>query len=163
MPAKVKKKSEADEYVIAMASVGLTDLTLKCANYFSLPFGHKEGPLGSRQNKVLSYRNFHTKLSPYLYTCISKRTIIQLEKKNQNIYSFKMAAKTQISILRTRSRDQNLKNHFPKGIFQWNFGQSRKKREYVHCWNKIWTKLFRFKMEAKTFFVISPKKKANLC
>ena len=29
-----------------------------------------------------------------------------------------MAAKKQISILRKQSRDQNLKNHFPKGIFQ---------------------------------------------
>ena len=36
------------------------------------------------------------------------------KKKIKNIYSFKMAANILTSILQKRSRDQNLKNHFPQ-------------------------------------------------
>ena len=37
-----------------------------------------------------------------------------------------MAAKKQIFVLRKQSHDQNFKNHFPNGIFQWNLDQSRR-------------------------------------
>ena len=34
------------------------------------------------------------------------------------MFRFKMAAKKRIFVSQKQSRDQNLKNHFPKGIFQ---------------------------------------------
>ena len=47
---------------------------------------------------------------------------------------------------------QILKNHFPKRIFQWNLAQRRRIWIYLHYWNKIWKKIFRFKMVAETIF-----------
>ena len=41
-----------------------------------------------------------------------------------------MAAQKRIFLLRKKSRDQNLKNHFAKEIFKWNLAQS--KRTWIH-------------------------------
>ena len=46
-----------------------------------------------------------------------------------------MAANILISISRKRSRDQNLKNHFPKRNFQWNLTQSKRTWTDLHYWN----------------------------
>ena len=44
------------------------------------------------------------------------------------------------------------KKHFSKRIFQWNLAQRRRIWKDWHYWNKIFKKLFRFKMVAKTIF-----------
>ena len=51
-----------------------------------------------------------------------------------------MAAKKRIFISRKQSRDQNLKNHFPKGIFQWDLARSKRTWKRLHFWNTIWKK-----------------------
>ena len=56
------------------------------------------------------------------------------------LYRFKMAAKWPIFILRHIDFGQNLKNHFPKGIFQWNLAQTFQSRRTwidLHYWNNI--------------------------
>ena len=40
------------------------------------------------------------------------------KKNNQKMFHFKMAAKKRIFISHKKSCDQNMKNHFPQGIFQ---------------------------------------------
>ena len=42
-----------------------------------------------------------------------------------------MVAKKQIFVLWKYSCDQNLKNHFPKGICQWNLAQSKRTWIYI--------------------------------
>ena len=44
------------------------------------------------------------------------------------------------------------KNHFSKGIFQWNLAPSRRTWIDLHYWNNILKTLFRLKMAAKTIF-----------
>ena len=61
-----------------------------------------------------------------------------------------MAAKQPILISRYFNFGQNLKNHFPKGIFQWR--HSRRTWIDLHYWNNIKKKIFHFKMVAKTIF-----------
>ena len=56
------------------------------------------------------------KLAPYLYTPLKQQYISKTIFKN--MYRFKMAANVVMSISQKWSRDQNLKNHFPKRIFQ---------------------------------------------
>ena len=51
-----------------------------------------------------------------------------------------MAANVVNSILQKRSRDQNLKNNFPKRFFQWYSAQSKKTWKDLHYWNEIWKK-----------------------
>ena len=80
----------------------------------------------------------------------------------KNIYCFKMAANILISISQKWSRDQTLKTHLYKIIFQRNFAKSRRKWIDLHYWIKIFKELFRFKMSAKTIFVIL-NNNANLC
>ena len=60
-------------------------------------------------------KNFGTKLVPYLYTA---KTTTNQQKEHSEMFRFKMTAKKKIFVLRKKSRDQNVKNHFPKGIFQ---------------------------------------------
>ena len=81
-------------------------------------------------------------------------TILQ-KKKLKMLYRFKMAAKWPIFISRHFDLGQNLQNHFPKGIFQWNLAQSRRTLIHLHYWNNIFKKLFRFKMATKKFFDIA--------
>ena len=48
-----------------------------------------------------------------------------------------MAAKIRIFISWTESCDQNLKNHFPKKIFNENLVKVGEHAYNLHCWNKI--------------------------
>ena len=57
---------------------------------------------------------------------------------------------------------QILKNHFSKGIFQWNLAQRRRISIDLHYWITFKKKIFRFKMVAKYFFFIL-RNNANLC
>ena len=56
------------------------------------------------------------------------------------MFRFKMAAKKQIFVSRKKSRDQNLKSHFSKGIFIYNLAQSWRTWIDFHFWNTIWKK-----------------------
>ena len=47
---------------------------------------------------------------------------------------------------------QNLKNHFPIRIFQWNLAQSRRTWIDLHYWNNNFKKKICFKMAAKNCF-----------
>ena len=65
--------------------------------------------------KLISHRNFAMKFAPYKYALFE--TIIP-EKINKMLHCPKMAAKKPILISRRFDFGQNLKNPFPKGIFQ---------------------------------------------
>ena len=73
-----------------------------------------------------------------------------------------MAAKKPISISRHKISDQKWENHFPEGIFPWNLAHNWRLWIQLHCWNKIWKKLFGCVFMGKTNFEQCPKY-ANLC
>ena len=88
--------------------------------------------------KPLSYRNFKIIFTSYIHTLI---TIIFQQKKNWKfLYGFKMAAKKRI--FANSHVTKNLKNHFPKGFFQWNLAQIRRLCIHLHCCNKILNQKF---------------------
>ena len=74
------------------------------------------------------------------------------------IYHFKMAAKLQIFTSRHFDFGENMKNHFPKGIFQWNFVHNR--RLSIHLHNITEIKIGNFYscwiLGAKQFFANPP-------
>ena len=72
------------------------------------------------------------------------------------VYRFKMAAK-KLPIFISRHFDfgQNLKNHFPKGIFQWNL-RLKVGRTWIdlHYWNNILKKYIPFQNGSHNNFLI---------
>ena len=67
-----------------------------------------------------------------------------------------MAAKRTIFVLSHFDFGKNLKNHFPKGIFQWNLAHNGSSWIHKHCWNKN-----RWDLRGKTSFPALPN--GNLC
>ena len=105
--------------------------------------------------KPLSHRNFAMKFAPYMNGLLkshnSAKPILKCcsgskWRPNNSFFFF---------ILRHFDFGQILKNHFPKGIFQWNSAQRRRIWIYIYIYITEITflkKLFRFKMVAKTTF-----------
>ena len=76
----------------------------------------------------------------------------QFGKKNENVVPFQNGGQITNFDFASFRFWPKFENHFPKGIFQWNWAQSRRTWIHLHYWNNIWKKLFRFKMAAKTIF-----------
>ena len=123
-------------------------LTFKCLSYFSFPFVDKgEGvhlnPFIFEYFPVrISVRNLHS-------VCIHPKQSYISNQKNQKLFVSKWRPKTNCRFAK-KSRDQNLKNHFPKGIFQ-----KKKKHEYIYIFEIKFEKkiiLCFAKMAAKTSF-----------
>ena len=91
---------------------------------------------------------------------IKNHTILQ--KKKKMLYRFKMGAKKPIFISRHFDFGHILKNHFPKGIFQWNLAQRRRIWIDLHYWNKIFKKIIPFQNGCQNNFLIL-RNNANLC
>ena len=135
-----------------------SSLTLKWPRYFS-PVGAQGGggrSMESPQRKPLSQKNFVMNATLYIYTL--NRIIFN----QKNDLPFQNAS--QITDFASRHFDfgENLKNHFPKGICQWNFAHNR--RLWIHFntllkWKLEFLLLWDFR--GKTIFRWPPN--ANLC
>ena len=78
------------------------------------------------------------------------------------MFRFKMAANERIFVSQEKSRDQNLKNHFPKELFN-KIWLKDEEHEYINIFEiKFEKKLFCLKMPAKTSFV-TLRNSAHLC
>ena len=89
-------------------------LTLKYLSYFSLPFVHKGvqvDPLIEYFSVGISVRNLH-------HMCMHLKRPYISKKNDQKCFVLNWRQKKQIFVLRKKTRDQNLKNYFSKGIFQ---------------------------------------------
>ena len=105
-------------------------LTLKCIRYFSLPFVHKgEGSTWTHSFlSTLPQEFLHGNGNMCVYTQnnhISAKNK-QTNKQKQKNFRFKMAANKIIFVTREKSRDQSLKNHFPKRNFSIKFSSKLK-------------------------------------
>ena len=107
---------------------------------FLLPLMPKGGFHGTPLRKTLSHRNFAMKFAPYMYALLE--TIIP-EKKFKCCTVSEWRPNSPIFISRRFDFGQNLKNHFPKGIFN---------EMWLKVGNILKKKIFRFKMAAKTIF-----------
>ena len=98
-------------------------LTLKCQSYFSLPSVHKGRSTWTQPFLSTFPQKSGTKLAPYLYT---PKTTIYHPKQNSKNVPFQNGGQENKFSLRKKKKscDQNLKNHFSKGIL-----------------NKIWLKV----------------------
>ena len=135
-------------------------LTLKWSRPSALPLVVKRGSLWTLTQKGTFPNEFGDEM----------RATDKVIQKNQNtakkienqIFNYKMAAKKAIAISRHKIFDQKWENHFPKGIFYWNLTHTWRLSIQLHCWNKIWKKLFGCAFMGKTNFEQRPKN-ANLC
>ena len=138
-------------------------LTLKWPRYFYSRWCPRGVPRDSTVENHFPSRILQWNLN---HVCMDykKITILQKKKKKMKIlYRFKNGGPiTDFNFVSFWFWPKSEKKHFSKGIFQWNLAQSRRTWIHLHYWNNICKKLFRFKMTAKTIFLIL-RNNANLC
>ena len=123
-----------------------------------LPLVPKGGSKGPNRRKPLSQRNFEMKFAPYMYA--PQKIIATNNLKSCSVSKWR--PNNRFFISRHFDFGQNLKNRFPKRIFQWNLAQSRRTWIDLHYWNNISNKIIPFQNGGQNKFLILCNN-SNLC